>query len=126
MEALNEEKAKEIGRKWYFDNTQSNEAAYKGALMMAKWKDQQFQEFIDSLGVTVSNLYEENKMRRSDDSCGSTMLKRYNDEIRKNLIEFVKEYGDNFYGQVAKSCAINWLETLPKMNLQNVLKEQWF
>lgn len=40
----NEEKAKEIGRKWYFDNMQSNEAAYRGAFMMAEWKDSQYAE----------------------------------------------------------------------------------
>lgn len=39
-----EEKAKEIGRKWCFDNMQSNEAAYKGAFMMAEWKDSQYAE----------------------------------------------------------------------------------
>lgn len=30
--------------------------------------------------------------------------------IRKDLIEFVKQYGDNFYGQISKASAISWLE----------------
>lgn len=30
--------------------------------------------------------------------------------IRKDLIEFVKQYGDNFYGQFSKASAISWLE----------------
>ena len=38
-------------------------------------------------------------------------LKESEDEgIRKTLIEFVKEYGDKFYGQIAKMSAIAWLE----------------
>ena len=40
----NEEKAKEIGQKFYFDTMNSNEAAYKGALQMAQWKEQQMIE----------------------------------------------------------------------------------
>lgn len=38
-------------------------------------------------------------------------LKENKDErVRKTLIEFVKEYGDKFYGQIAKMSAIAWLE----------------
>ena len=40
----NEDKAKEIGRKWYYDNAQPNDAAYRGAIQMAIWKDSQFGE----------------------------------------------------------------------------------
>lgn len=32
------------------------------------------------------------------------------DGIRKDLIEFVRQYGDNFYGQFSKASAISWLE----------------
>lgn len=32
------------------------------------------------------------------------------DCIRKDLIEFVKQYGDKFYGTIAKASAISWLE----------------
>ena len=32
------------------------------------------------------------------------------EEIRKLLIEFVNQYGDKFYGQIAKASAIAWLE----------------
>ena len=38
-------------------------------------------------------------------------IKEDEDErIRKDLIEFVKQYGDNFYGQISKASAIPWLE----------------
>lgn len=48
-------------------------------------------------------------------------LKESEDEgIRKTLIEFVKEYGDKFYGQIAKMSAIAWLE---KQGLQKQRKE---
>lgn len=40
----NEEKAKEIGKQWYFDTMNPNEAAYRASIQMAKWKDQQFEE----------------------------------------------------------------------------------
>ena len=30
--------------------------------------------------------------------------------IRKTLINFVEQYGDNYYGQIAKASAISWLE----------------
>ena len=33
-----------------------------------------------------------------------------NESIRKTLIDFVEQYGDNYYGQVAKASAISWLE----------------
>lgn len=36
----NEEKAKEIGRKWYNDDAPL--VAYRSALQMAKWKDDRF------------------------------------------------------------------------------------
>lgn len=32
------------------------------------------------------------------------------ERIRKYLIDFVEQYGDNYYGQVAKASAITWLE----------------
>jgi len=38
----NEEKAKEIGQKWYNDG--ANEVAFRSALQMAKWKDEQMIE----------------------------------------------------------------------------------
>ena len=38
-------------------------------------------------------------------------LKESEDErIRKALIDFVEQYGDNYYGQIAKASAIAWLE----------------
>ena len=38
-------------------------------------------------------------------------LKESEDEgIRKGLIDFVNQYGDNFYGQISKEHAIAWLE----------------
>lgn len=45
----NEEKAKEIGQKFYFDTMNSNEAAYKGALQMAQWKDSQLNLILDAI-----------------------------------------------------------------------------
>ena len=45
----NEEKAKEIGRMWYYDNAQPNDAAYRGAVQMGIWKDEQEIEFLQSL-----------------------------------------------------------------------------
>lgn len=32
------------------------------------------------------------------------------DGIRKDLIEFVRQYGDNYYGQFSKASAISWLK----------------
>ena len=32
------------------------------------------------------------------------------ERIRKELIEFVHQYGDNYYGQISKASAISWLE----------------
>lgn len=32
------------------------------------------------------------------------------DGIRKDLIEFVQQYGDKYYGQFSKASAISWLE----------------
>lgn len=39
-----EKKALEIGKKWYFDTMNPNEAAYKASIQMAKWKEQQMIE----------------------------------------------------------------------------------
>lgn len=50
----NDEKAKEIGRKWYYDNTDSNGAAYRAALQMAAWKDKQFLELLYKLHKAYS------------------------------------------------------------------------
>jgi hypothetical protein len=36
-----EEKAQEIGKQWYFDTMNPNEAAYRASIQMAKWKEQQ-------------------------------------------------------------------------------------
>ena len=36
--------------------------------------------------------------------------KNVDDGIRKDLIEFVQQYGDNFYGTIAKASAISWIE----------------
>lgn len=43
----NEEKAKEIGRKWYNDDAPL--VAYRSALQMAKWKDKQLWLLIDAI-----------------------------------------------------------------------------
>ncbi len=43
--------------------------------------------------------YEYPELRESED-----------DKIRKELVEFVNQYGDKFYGQISKACAISWLE----------------
>lgn len=39
-----EEKAQEIGKQWYFDTMNPNEAAYKASIQMAKWKEHQMIE----------------------------------------------------------------------------------
>jgi hypothetical protein len=39
-----EDKALEIGKQWYFDTMNPNEAAYKASIQMAKWKEQQMIE----------------------------------------------------------------------------------
>lgn len=52
----NEEKSIEIGKKWYFDNMNPNEAAYKGSLQMAEWKDQKFEEEKKKLRELVEDL----------------------------------------------------------------------
>jgi len=44
------------------------------------------------------------------------------DGIRKDLIEFVQQYGDNYYGQFSKASAISWLEKQGKKQHTN-LKE---
>lgn len=54
-----EEKAKEIGRKWYYDNAQPNDAAYRGAIQMAKWMQEKLNGIImdifnDSSSVSVN------------------------------------------------------------------------
>lgn len=56
MNMTDEEKAKEIGRKWYYDG--ANDVAYRSALQMAKWKDKQMIEkaakWLDSIMYYVS------------------------------------------------------------------------
>lgn len=37
-------------------------------------------------------------------------LENEDEKIMKDLIEFVNQYGDKFYGQIAKVSAISWLE----------------
>ena len=49
------------------------------------------------------------KPHRRDNDNPYDMSFEYNG-IRKDLIEFVKQYGDNFYGQFSKASAISWLE----------------
>lgn len=50
-------------------------------------------------------------------------LKESEDErIRKGLIDFVNQYGDNFYGQISKEYAIAWLEKQGKQIPDNSAK----
>lgn len=68
----NEEKIKELESTYPINSSLFNEAelsAYKqglhcGANKMAEWKGEQFQKFIDSLGLTMRTLYNEYKSRR--------------------------------------------------------------
>lgn len=39
------------------------------------------------------------------------------EKIRKDLIEFVNQYGDKFYGTIAKASAISWLEKQKENNI---------
>lgn len=50
------------------------------------------------------------------------------DGIRRDLIEFVRQYGDNYYGQFSKASAISWLEkqgekSVNKMQVSDELYE---
>lgn len=73
----NEEKSKEIAennkRTYYVfsrflggdtEEDDSQDECYQSAMEMAKWKDEQFQKFIDSLGLTMQTLYKEYKFKR--------------------------------------------------------------
>lgn len=42
----NVEQAKEIARKWYYDNANPNDAAYRAAYSMGEWKDSQLKQLI--------------------------------------------------------------------------------
>jgi hypothetical protein len=54
---------------------------YKSTLRMAAWKDTEFQKFVDSLGITVKELYEKHQTKRNTD------VKVSNDLKLKNLLE---------------------------------------
>lgn len=56
-----EEKATQIGQSWYYTGTNSNDAAYRASLQMAMWKDKQFQEFLDSIGLVAKEMYDQYK-----------------------------------------------------------------
>lgn len=42
----NVEQAKEIARKWYYDNANPNDAAYRAAYSMGEWKDNQLKQLL--------------------------------------------------------------------------------
>ena len=42
------------------------------------------------------------------------------DGIRMDLIEFVRQYGDNYYGQFSKASVISWLEKQGEQNKQHL------
>lgn len=62
-----EEKATQIGQSWYYTGTNSNDAAYRASLQMAMWKDKQFQEFLDSIGLVVKEMYDQYKNTKRKD-----------------------------------------------------------
>ena len=77
------------------------EKVYKEALERARKSHDKANGFIKK--EWIENIFPE--LKESED-----------ERIRKSLIDFVEQYGDNYYGQIAKASAIAWLEKQGEQN----------
>lgn len=94
-----EEKAKEIAVKWKAKGLPYN-AIYDSCLEMARWKDEQFDKFISSMGLVVKEMYEQYKERRQPPTDNkSTLYLSQNPEIQKELNELVNKLSVSFIGK---------------------------
>ena len=76
----NEEKAKEIGRKWYNDG--ANEVAYRSALQAAMWKDEELKNHEQSLLWTFESILDKIVV---DKESYNTALKEFKSHLINKL-----------------------------------------
>lgn len=85
----NEEKAKEFdARAWeYFNNERKadNAPAYRAAILMAEWKDQQFKEYLEKKRARAKEAYITIPDKYEDYLCGKI------DAISEIINELFKE-----------------------------------
>lgn len=107
----------DIIRFWMSGNTNPEENLIqsqfdaKELLDLARKELEKEYRFVDKDDNNWEDGYKRGYKQCKQDTEHFSELKESGDEkIRKDLIEFVNEYGDNFYGQIAKNGVLSWLE----------------